>query len=271
MKKLLAFVLALLMVLSLASCGGKTEKEGENIPPEADGSMNSGKEDLPSDGSDDGKDRNVKTILEAYLDGEGFVYGMTQSVFLDKMEGYLYKGQPITDIALGCYYDSEKGGGYSASHDLFGFLNDYSVNEDDRKAVSTNKFYTGTALEGFSLPFGITFEDTLEEAFEKMAFDDPRESFAADEGSDTNMTLAGTKDTKDWCVVYKNLKRTKDPVEYKTPHRICYSETYTAPLANGQMSTVIREMTLCFFDEGLEGKETLASITITVKTEYAIK
>ena len=77
------------------------------------------------------------------------------------------------------------------------------------------------------------------------------------------MTLAAAKD---WRIVYKNLKRTKAPVEYKTPHRICYSETYTAPLANGQMSTVIREMTLCFFDEGLEGKETLASITITVKT-----
>ena len=40
MKKLLAFILALLMALSFAACGGKTEKESENIPPEADGSEN---------------------------------------------------------------------------------------------------------------------------------------------------------------------------------------------------------------------------------------
>ena len=151
---------------------------------------------------------------------------------------------------------------------MFSFFNDYSVNEDNQTAVSTNEFCTRVALDGFSLPFGITFEDTLEKAFEKMAFNDPRKSFAADEGSDTDMTLAATKD---WRIVYKNLKLTKDPIEYNTPHRICYNETYTAALANGQTSTAIREVELCFFDEGLEGKETLASITITVKTVYAIK
>ncbi len=248
MKKYIAGLLALLMVFSFVSCGGNKEND--------------------SSANEKGYVPKEKTDFGAYLDEAGFVPGMTQTVFLDKMEGYCYDGQPITEIAIGHYYDSEDGGGYRASDQLFGFSNGYIVEEDGKSSVSINKFYTHTALEGFSLPHGITFEDTLEEAFEKMGLsDNPRENFVADKGSDTEMTLASTDG---WRLVFKNLKLTKDPVDYTNPYRIYYSETYTLSLENGKRATVTRDIELCFFDDGFGDKNTLESISIMIKQSSPI-
>ena len=55
MKKLLAFILALLMALSLVSCGGEKEKEGENDLPATDNGTEDGTAEIgENNGTEDG-------------------------------------------------------------------------------------------------------------------------------------------------------------------------------------------------------------------------
>ncbi len=253
-KKMTAVFLAVLMLLSFAACAAENVREKEN----SEKNLPENQEEIP---------KHV-TPFSQYLDAEGFVPGMTQTAFCEKMEGYLYNGTPITEIALGHHFDDENGGGYSASDDLFGFSAKYSVNEEEQVSVSTNSFHTSNALEGLSLPHGITFADTLASAFEKMGLAvNPKENFVADDGSDVEMTLKAEEISR---LYFVNMNMTKAPAEYETPYRICYTETYTIPGENGENTLVERSISLWFPSKGLTDKETLDRVSVSVKVTQPI-
>ncbi len=261
-KKTASLLLAVLMLLSFAACAAEDireqEKNDKSPPIPGDQNPPTSFEDTP---------KHI-TPFAQYLDAEGFVPGMTQTVFREKMEGYLYNGTPITEIALGHHFDDENGGGYSASDDLFGFSSKYSVNNEEQVSVSTNRFHTSTSLGGLSLPHGITFADTLASAFEKMGLAvNPKENFAADDGSDVKMTL---KNEGNSCLYFMNMNMTKAPVDYETPYRIYYTETYTIPDENGENALVERSISLWFPSKGLTDKETLDYVSVSVRVTKPI-
>lgn len=149
MKRIITILISACMLLSFASCEND-ELEPINTIPDAD-----------------------ITAFTEWLDGEGFVPGLSQGEMIQKMETYTQNGESVANQALGLHYDGYNGGGYAASGDNFGFRNDYQASDDNKTADYTNSFYTKVPLGGLTLPFGIEFEDNLQEAMSTTTMTTP--------------------------------------------------------------------------------------------------
>lgn len=201
-----------------------------------------------------------------FLDNEKFVPRMSQEEFKDQMGKYSYEGTPVLDIIAGFFYDGLQGGGFAAGGEHFGFKNDYTA--EDNVANYSNRIWTKVQLEGLTLPYGIDFDDSLSEVFQKMESTiNPYSAFYADENSTTDMTLYSDEKAK---LVFQDLKRTQVPVEYEMPYVLIYSEAYTTQLDDGRPDTVERTIKLSFSDKDGTA-DTLELFEMRVAERYEIK
>ena len=229
------------MLLSFASCEND-ELEPINTIPDAD-----------------------ITAFTEWLDGEGFVPGLSQGEMIQKMETYTQNGESVANQALGLHYDGYNGGGYAASGDNFGFRNDYQASDDNKTADYTNSFYTKVPLGGLTLPFGIEFEDNLQEAMSKIGIaSDPSVNFIADEGFNIAMTLY--RDER-YTLVFKNWYLSTEPIEVDIPYELIFTENYTTTREDGRESNVTRTMKLTFKPE----EKTLHDFSVKVHENYKRK
>lgn len=249
MKKLFILMMAMILCLS-AFCGCSSpdkkelEKEKINRSPSMD-----------------------ITVFAQFLDNENFVHSVSQGSFIEQMGKYSHDGTPINEIVLGYHYDGPYGGGYRAGGELFGFRNDFT--SKDKVAKYSNQFWTKFSLDGLELPYGIEVGDSLSKAFEKIGITiNPYNGFFADENSNTDMTLY--RDDR-VTFVFKDLKRTQEPVEFEMPYVLVYSEVYDIELSDGRPASVERTIKMSFSDKDAQQDDVLGLVEISVTKSYSSK
>jgi len=207
---------------------------------------------------------NEYDVLSKFLDRENFVAGVSQGDLIDQLGKYKYEGEKITDVVEFLYYDSESGGGVSARGDLFGYRNDFS--QTDEATTYTNLFWTQTDLEGLTLPYHIDFGDSLSDVFQKMEIGiNPYNGFRADTDSKTKMTLYSNGTAT---LVFKDLKRTDEPIEVERPYELIYCETTSRTRSDGKVKTVERTIIFSFVDKDRSEDDSLWQVEMSVVEKY---
>lgn len=196
------------------------------------------------DATDEPKDiQTEKLNFSEFLDAQNFVPGISQGDFKEQMKKYTYKGESISS-GNGMFYDGQNGGGYTELGEGWTFNNDFYTSDDQKSTRYSNMLSTRVELDGLDLPYGITFEDTLKDVFEKMEFEEkPCDNFVPDKNSDTNMTLYNEDGNT---LVYKELNRTTAPVEYEMPYVLEYTEVNDAGSDSEYIRTVTRKVIMSF-------------------------
>ncbi|MBR4770102.1 MAG: hypothetical protein IK090_04140, partial [Clostridia bacterium] len=217
MKKTTAFLLALLLLLgclsTLAGCG---------------------KRYTPSD-------------LSAYLDKEGFVPGMSQSAFREKVE-------KIEDEKVdGLHWDGEYGGGWDAYSTNCSYANGYVAKMEEGVAVYSNTVSASAKPKGLKMPAGISFSDTLAAVLKKLSIEgDPINDFKPDpddpDGADV-MTLYSKRGKK---LKLSDLRPAEGDSEEETSEESGFAlelefyDVFTAKVTGGRQRTVQRTIRLSF-------------------------
>lgn len=182
----------------------------------------------PSKGEDADGGATVSKTLSAFLDREGFVPPVTQSLFVDSMKKYTYEGKTMLDVNGGWFVDGEYGGGLICNGDLFGFTN------MAKYETLTNDMYTSVALDGLLLPFDIEFSDTLTDILHKMGL--------VEDGSFADRELTTFLSDSDFdLILYQNTAENEE----KT-YKLVYHDRYQAYLNDGRQVDINRQIEFRF-------------------------
>ena len=193
------------------------------------------------------------SVFSDFLDREGFVKGMSQGTLLDIAEKYSKDLDPSI-VPVYCHYDGEFGGGCMASGELFGYTNDY--HSKDGKVRYANSLYTAVEIKGLTLPGGITFDDSVGDALEKLGIDrNIYQKTVMEHSSTTYLEQLPLYNENGVSLVFTNWAMTQLPVETLYHYVITYSE---------KVGTVTRTVTLSFLD----GHNKLGLVEISVVDEY---
>ena len=193
------------------------------------------------------------SVFSDFLDREGFVKGMSQGQLLDLAEKYA-EGLDPSIVPVYCHYDGEYGGGCMASGELFGYTNDY--HSKDGKVRYANSLYTAVEIKGLTLPGGITFDDSVGDALEKLGIDrNIYQKTVMEHSSTTYLEQLPIFNENGVSLVFTNWAMTQLPVETLYHYVITYSE---------KVGTVTRTVTLSFLD----GHNKLGLVEISVVDEY---
>ena len=193
------------------------------------------------------------SVFSDFLDREGFVKGMSQGTLLDLAEKYA-EGLDPSIVPVYCHYDGEFGGGCMASGELFGYTNDY--HSKDGKVRYANSLYTAVEIKGLALPGGITFDDSVGDALEKLGIDrNIYQKTVMEHSSTTYLEQLPLYNENGVSLVFTNWAMTQLPVETLYHYVITYSE---------KVGTVTRTVTLSFLD----GHNKLGRVDISVVDEY---
>lgn len=206
---------------------------------------------------DDSPWTDIASHLSEYLDMINFVPGLSQGEFITQVGQYRYNGISVMAQDSSVNYDGPNGGGWFLhADDLFSFQNDCYYT--DTTVKHSNEISLKVPLEGLELPYGIQFEDTLEEAFRKIGISmDHLTDFVPDPKSDVAMTLYQDDSVS---ILYKQLVNTREPVDYEYPYTLTYTENYEIH----QTTTVQRTIDLRYGDVSNGG---LGEVKISV-TEW---
>ena len=174
--------------------------------------------------------------FSAYLDKYNFVPGLYQGDFISQVAQFQYNGVSVIDLNSSLHYDGPHGGGWQLTvEDLFSFHNDfYAI---DTSTQYFNRMTTTVPLEGFRLPYGLEFEYTLEEAFQKLGIPtDPLKDFVPDANSDITMTLYEADGVS---ITYEQWGNIQEPVDFLYPFTLTYTENYEIDQATTVQRTVV--------------------------------
>ena len=193
------------------------------------------------------------SVFSDFLDREGFVKGMSQGQLLDLAEKYA-EGLDPSIVPVYCHYDGEFGGGCMASGELFGYTNDY--HSKDGKVRYVNSLHTAVEIKGLALPGGITFDDSVGDALEKLGIDrNIYQKTVMEHSSTAYLEQLPLYNENGVSLVFTNWAMTQLPVETLYHYVITYSE---------KVGTVTRTVTLSFLD----GHNKLGLVEISVVDEY---
>ncbi|MBQ8416695.1 MAG: hypothetical protein IJX13_07370 [Clostridia bacterium] len=231
MKKLIALMLATVCTFALVGC----IRIHVNDSAKTDTSHT-------DDTHQPGVLESYDTFTE-YLDAIHFVPGLSQSDFRSQIEKYRFNGSAVTDIVAGMHYDGPMGGGWQATGELFGFYNDYTVEENNKFANYSNSLCTTVPLDGLELPFEINFEDTLATALQKLEVDlDLQGGLVWDEDSAEALTLYGDEHSSLQLLNCKSEGSTSARYDYA----LKYTETYPSIRNDGRTADVTRYVSMLF-------------------------
>ncbi len=197
-----------------------------------------------------------EAIFSDYLDSIGFTEGLSQAKLMSKVEGFSYNGTSVKDMVVVEHYDSDFGGGCRAYGELVSYSNDYRATNDGNVTYS-NSFTTEVQLEGFALPNGITFDDSIQTVLSKCAIEmNPETDFVSDDGYSGKMTLYSDENTVIELVMLSSDSEDLNSDSYKFE----YSSTVPSVYRNG---TVTRSVSMTF-----NNANKLDGFSISVQENY---
>ena len=197
--------------------------------------------------------RHTAADLSAYLDKEGFVAGMSQQSFVEKVE--TIEGEKVGVLQ----WDGVNGGGCEINSTNGSYSNGYVAKEDEGEAVYYNTISVKAKLKGLKLPAGIRFSDTMSKVLKKLSVEgDPVGEFTPDPGKTDEMTLYAEGN-----VTLKLTDRRLTPTEteetepgtvacsWDVPYPLVlrFSEVTSRPLDYDRTETVTRTVSFAFADE----------------------
>ena len=276
MKKFLVAILAILILASLlSSCNNALLKRKDfQITDDSDNTNSRVDEQT---GSTEIRTENTKTSEESsdaaataeliirdvdfnqYLDDIHFVPGISQKDFEDQIGAYMYNGEKITANMVGMHYDGLYGGGLSMYSDIVSACNDYTVTEDEKYAVYTNKLTTSVQLGGLDLPNSISFDYTLSMVLLSLDIDVDLERDFAD-AEDAKIILRSDETSS---LTLTDLSLSADDPGYS--YQLAYEENYLTIRASGKEAAVTRYVRMSFDKDDT----TLCSLSIAVIETYA--
>ena len=196
--------------------------------------------------------RYTAADLSAYLDEEGFVAGMSQQSFIEKVEKI--EGEKVGVLQ----WDGEHGGGCEINSTNGSYSNGYVADEDEGEAVYYNTYNTLSMtanLKGLKLPAGIRFSDTLADVLKKLSVEgDPVNEFTPDPGETDLMTL------------YAEGNVTLRLARVGIALRLEFIERSARTMDDGRIDAVTRKVGFSFAD----GNGTLKNYSISVTERYPL-
>ena len=198
----------------------------------------------------------VPTVFSQYMDGYGFVGELSESDFvIGVLSQFSYEGQPLSELPITSGSGELPDGGFTSTIFYedehggleFGYTSMIPTYTNERSEYGLR---TQTALEGFALPYGMVWGDTLEAALKKLDVEISTPPVASGE------TLLYQVGNKSLCLVSDR--------EATVPYRLVFKETVTSSVSAYRSATVERTLTLSF---GQDLK--LFEVKIDVTTQYA--
>ena len=215
-----------------------------------------------------GKRQYTVPDLSAFLDDEGFVFGMTQSEFIAKAEKI--EGKEVE----GSHYDTTSGGGWigNGENALYEYFFRDERERDVGGAVFSCTVSATSKTKGLKMPAGISFSDTLAAVLKKLSIEgDPINDFKPDpddpDGADV-MTLYSKRGKK---LKLSDLRPAEGDSEEETSEESGFAlelefyDVFTAKVTGGRQRTVQRTIRLSFADEN----SALGKIAICVRETYS--
>lgn len=270
MKKILFFVIAMICAVSLlTSCDNanespqskeqssdKTEETSTQVATRSESTENNTErteftETTAATENTESADTEATTEIiirdvdfNQYLDDINFVPRISQSDFKKLMDTYTYNGKKLSDITEGMWYDGFYGGGYSAWNDefKFGFVNDYTVTDDEKYSIYENLLNTSVQLDGLKLPNDIKFGYTLSTVLMSFNLNVDLESAFVD-AEDATVIIYGDESSS---LKLKNCLLTDGASESKYSYQLTYEENYPITYQNGKEATVTRSVEMSF-------------------------
>lgn len=182
------------------------------------------------------------------LNAAGFEKYLPKDEFFEVMGQYTCNGESIVDGRV-----LHSSGMYSEGYIVYllksGTLaNEYEKSRDGTYEIYTNTLKTRMDLGGLTLPYGITFDDTLKIVFEKMGYaNTPYDCFVADDNFQNTMTLYEKNGES---LVYYDFQITDPRGEYIIPYVLEYTGVDRYLLEDGEVGTLNKRVTISFSSEG---------------------
>ncbi len=193
--------------------------------------------------------RYTAADLSAYLDKEGFVAGMSQQSFIEKVEKI--EGEKVGVLQ----WDGDHGGGCEINSTNGSYSNGYVADEDEGEAVYYNTISVTANLKGLNLPAGIRFSDTLADVLKKLSVEgDPVNEFTPDPGETDVTTL------------YAEGNVTLRLARVGIALRLEFIERSARTMDDGRIDAVTRRVRFSFADEN----GTLKNYSISVTERYPL-
>lgn len=241
MRKLALF-LSLIMIIGLTSCTPHGESNDTTDSEEQT------HVDYVACGNSD--------ILEGFatvLTNEGYAAAMSQSDLRNIVKRYSFEGTSLDELIMFFHYDGEYGGGMQGSGEHFGYSNDYK--NYNSRVTYTNYFYTNVPIDGMVLPYGISFDDDISSALEKLGLD-------IDTGS-REKTVLISSETSELVLFNHSFSELEDTIN---KYSLIYTETKNITRADGTPAKLTRTLNM-FFDDW-SNTDKLFQVQVSVREEW---
>ena len=259
MKKTLALLSILIVILfAFSACGDESSSTPSSqrstpIAELTDSKIDSTNNSQVSNDDVDNRPPTQEVFIYSfseYLDYMGFDENMWQGVLIDLLETFSYNGNGV--LGNGHFSDGPYGGGFSGSSEACKYSNYY--HSDGITANAINYIETTAPINGLTLPYGITFNNTLEDVI-KAACPKFRGSLPSEgEVKSFSTTDNGTIHIS---------KTDKSPSVFV----LRYEEIYRVALIAERVSTVTRFIEFTFDEENKK----LLKFKICVEESYPAK
>lgn len=198
----------------------------------------------------------IPTVFSQYMDEYGFVGGLSESDFIHGVLGkFSYEGQPLNEMPIISGSGELPDGGFFGTAFYEGECKDFDFSHSSNFPTDNYDSYsyylrTQVVLDGFSLPYGMVFGDTFDQALVKMALED-LPPFTP--GATVLYRVGGETLTVIW-----------EDIDAAFSYRLVFEETQTSDASETQTMTVTRKLTLSF---GHDLK--LFEVKVDVSTQYS--
>lgn len=245
MRKIFAFIALLLPCLLLSCFEGKPE-----IVDTVENSSDSVVVEIPET-TVEGKLNSDKTLplldsLADYLTNEGYT-GTDQETLTAIVSKYSYQGTSLPELYPAAVYEGTgNSGGINGGDVTIRYRHRFSYPESG-KSVRYNYFYTQVPLEGMTLPFEISFEDTISDVLKKLGLDFSPDYFAPDD--QRNRMKATLLTAEESSLVFYNYHYS-DLADYEDKYALLFTDIYYFERWDGEKFPYTRELSLYFDDSG---------------------
>ena len=246
MRKFIVLFFLLLLPFMLLSCTNSNPGNVETSENSSDSAV------IETSGSTvEGKLNSDITLplldsLADYLTNEGYT-GTDQETLTAIVSKYSYQGTSLPELYPAAVYEgTDNSGGMDGGDGTIRYRHHFSYPESG-KSLRYNNFYTQVPLEGMTLPFEISFEDTVSDVLKKLGLDFSPDYFSPDD--QRNRMKATLLTAEESSLVFHNYHYS-DLADYEDKYALFFKDIYYFERWDGEKFPYTRELSLYFDDSG---------------------